>query len=414
MQDNKKEVTKIGDLNEKNDVKNNEIVIPINNMNKISQEQIHDLLFSEKLSWQAIIYDLINTEQLDPWDIDLVVLTSKYFEKIRVFEEANFFISSKVLFAAALLLRIKSDILLNADLQSLDDILFGRKEDRHYVQERIELDEEIPGLVARTPLPRFRKVTLAELMASLGKAIATENRRIKKVVLQKQYEREAEAVMPKHTFNLKDKVAEIYPKLLDMFEKREEKLQFSAISGNTREERIYSFVSLLHLDNQQKIWLEQEGHFDEIWILLKHLYDKKYAQELEGMKKSVEEEFEKLAEEDKIMEEKHRLRKEKKETEKRDRSKRAKKAWKKRKQESSNGNIDINNVRSNDNDLGDNDFDDEDGDDGDNDDDKDDKGNDNENDEFKTDKVENYEDLENKSGFSNPIDRMIENELDED
>src|SRR3989344_1292596 len=158
MQDNKKEVTKIGDLNEKNDVKNNGIVIPINNMNKISQEQIHDLLFSEKLSWQAIIYDLINTEQLDPWDIDLVVLTSKYLEKIRVFEEANFFISSKVLFAAALLLRIKSDILLNADLQSLDDILFGRKEDRHYVQERIELDEEIPGLVARTPLPRFRKV----------------------------------------------------------------------------------------------------------------------------------------------------------------------------------------------------------------------------------------------------------------
>src|SRR3989338_6616165 len=98
MQDNKKEVTKIGDLNEKNDVKNNGIVIPINNMNKISQEQIHDLLFSEKLSWQAIIYDLINTEQLDPWDIDLVVLTSKYLEKIRVFEEANFFISSKVLF----------------------------------------------------------------------------------------------------------------------------------------------------------------------------------------------------------------------------------------------------------------------------------------------------------------------------
>jgi len=265
---------------------------------RVGQEQIHDLLFSDRLSWQAIIYDLINTEQLDPWDIDIMVLTNKYLEKIRVLEEANFFVSSKVLYAAALLLRIKSDILLNDEIKSLDDILFGRKEEKKYAQERIELDEEIPGLVARTPLPRFRKVTLAELMASLGKAIATENRRIRKVVISKQYEKEAEAVMPKHNINLRDRISEIYKKLLEMFEKREEKLPFSEIAGSTKEERIFSFMSLLHLDNQQKVWLEQEAHFDEIWILLKHLYEKKYAQELARMKEEVEKEFEKLAAED--------------------------------------------------------------------------------------------------------------------
>ena len=38
----------------------------------VGQEQIHELLFGDKLSWQAIIYDLINTEQLNPWDMDLV------------------------------------------------------------------------------------------------------------------------------------------------------------------------------------------------------------------------------------------------------------------------------------------------------------------------------------------------------
>src|SRR3989338_8730978 len=127
---------------------------------KIGQEQIHGLLFGQQLSWQAIIYDLINTEQLNPWDIDLVLLTNKYLEKIRLLEEANLFISSKVLFAAALLLRIKSEILLNHYIPSLDEILFGKKEEKKYIQERIELEEEIPGLVPRTPLPRFRKVTL--------------------------------------------------------------------------------------------------------------------------------------------------------------------------------------------------------------------------------------------------------------
>ena len=42
-----------------------------------SQDQIHDLLFSRELGWQEIIYDLINTEQLDAWDIDIIILSDK-------------------------------------------------------------------------------------------------------------------------------------------------------------------------------------------------------------------------------------------------------------------------------------------------------------------------------------------------
>src|SRR3990167_9136813 len=110
---------------------------------KVGQEQIHKLLFGEQLSWQAIIYDLINTEQLDPWDVNIVLLSNKYLEKIRELEEANFFVSSKVLFAASLLLRIKSEILLNDYIPSLDAILFGKKEEqKHSYQERIDFDED--------------------------------------------------------------------------------------------------------------------------------------------------------------------------------------------------------------------------------------------------------------------------------
>src|SRR3989344_3512272 len=109
----------------------------------VKQEQIHDLLFSREIGWQEIIYDLINTEQLDPWDINLSVLTNKYLAKIQELEEADFFVSSKVLLAASLLLRIKSDILLNYDLPGLDEILFGKEKEKKYEQERIELDDEI-------------------------------------------------------------------------------------------------------------------------------------------------------------------------------------------------------------------------------------------------------------------------------
>ena len=93
----------------------------------VNQEQVHDLLFSRELGWQEIIYDLINTEQLDPWNINITILTEKYLIKIQELEEADFFVSSKVLLAASLLLRIKSEILLNKYIQSIDDILFGKK-----------------------------------------------------------------------------------------------------------------------------------------------------------------------------------------------------------------------------------------------------------------------------------------------
>lgn len=281
-------------------------------MDKVSQEQIHGLLFGQKLSWQAIIYDLINSERLDPWDIDLVLLVNKYLEKVRTLEEANFFVSSKVLFAAALLLRIKSEILLDIDIKSLDDLLFGKKEERKYVQERIDLDEEIPGLVPRTPLPRFRKVTLQELMAALGKAIMTENRRIKRVVIARQQEFETALSLPRRTINVQDEIKNVHSKLREIFENRDEKLAFSEFAGMTKDERIATFIPLLHLDNQQKVWLEQDGHLQEIWILLKHLYEKQNAPLLMQWEKEVEEELVKIKEEERIMEEEEKNNKSKK------------------------------------------------------------------------------------------------------
>ena len=252
---------------------------------KVGQEQIHGLLFGETLSWQAIIYDLINTEQLDPWDIDLSLLANRFLERVRALEEANFFVSSKVLLAAALLLRIKSEILLDRDLASLDDILFGKKEEKSYSQQRIELDEEIPELSLRTPLPRFRKVSLKEIMEALGKAISTETRRIKRITLVKQYEAEIAVALPKHRINLHDKIKEIYARLKETFKNKSEKIAFSDFAGKTNEDRITTFIPLLHLDNQNKVWLEQEGHFEEIWILLKEIYEMQNAEELEALRK---------------------------------------------------------------------------------------------------------------------------------
>lgn len=246
------------------------------NTASVKQEQIHDLLFNREIDWQEIIYDLINTEQLDPWDININVLSEKYLEKIKEYEEADFFVSSKVLLAAALLLRIKSEILLNKYIKSIDEILFGKKEEVKTKMERIELEEEIPELVPRSPMPRFKKVTLKELLESLNKAIITENRRIKKEIVNKNALRETGISLPKRKFNIANKIKEIYNNIISHFDKNKDdkKIPFTTLIGEKKEDRILSFLPLLELENQKKVWLEQEKHFDEIHVWLKDIYFK--------------------------------------------------------------------------------------------------------------------------------------------
>ncbi len=258
--------------------------------NSVKQEQIHDLLFNRELGWQEIIYDLINTEQLDPWDIDIIILSDKYLEKISKIEEADFFVSSKVLLAASLLLRIKSEILLNRYIKSIDEILFGKKDQPKYPLERIELDEDIPDLIPRSPLPRFRRVTLKELMDSLNKAIVTENRRIKKEIISRNTIRESAFSLPKKKFSIKDKIKEIYRNLTDRFKenKEEKKIPYTEFIS-TKEEKITSFLPLLYLEEQKKVWLEQKEPFEEIYIWMKETFLKHNPDIFADLKEDLEE-----------------------------------------------------------------------------------------------------------------------------
>ena len=237
---------------------------------KINHDQFYDLITGDEVSWQAIIYDLIKTEQLDPWNIDLGVLAEKYMQVVQELEEANFFVSSKVLYACALLLRLKTEILNNDYIRSLDEAIYGKKEEKKYEMERIELDEdELPILVPRTPMPRFKKVTLKELMSALNKAIETENRRIRKDIKSKQAKKIALSSMPKKDrVPLKNRIQEIMMKIDQHFkELNKDIVTFNELSPS-REEKLATFLPVLHLDNNEKIYTRQEDHFQDILIKL--------------------------------------------------------------------------------------------------------------------------------------------------
>lgn len=237
---------------------------------RINQDQFFELISSEEIGWQSIIYDLIKTEQLDPWDIDLGVLAEKYVEIIQQLEEADFFVSSKVLLACSLLLRLKSEILVNSYIQDLNDALYGRKDEKKYELERILIDEdELPILVPRTPMARHKKVTLKELIAALDKAITTENRRIKKEIKGRQAQKSMLTVMPNSNFiPLKTRVKTMFGIITSHLDSGNKHIKFSHIASE-KEEQLATFVPMLHLSNNGKIFLRQPTHFEDIHITLK-------------------------------------------------------------------------------------------------------------------------------------------------
>jgi segregation and condensation protein A len=238
------------------------------NADKIGHNELYNLLISRELSWQAIILDLIKTEQLDPWDIDLILLTQRYLEKIRELEEASFHVSSKILLAAAILLRIKSEMLISRYIRDLDDILYGVPEGKQKPAFTFNLDD-VSDLLPKSPLPRMKKVTLDELMAALNRAMTTEHRRIKKEVQIRHALTRFDMYLPKQRVNIREKIKEVYGKIKTFFVGKEiQKMTYSDLAG-TKEEKLGSFMPILHLDSQEKILLEQLKHFDEIYIYLK-------------------------------------------------------------------------------------------------------------------------------------------------
>ena len=238
---------------------------------RIGHEELYSLITGDEISWHAIIYDLVRSEQLDPMDVDIIMLTRGFLDKVRKLEDANFFVSGKVLLAASILLRMKADRVFN-QLQYLDEILNGKPE----IEELPEAERyfispgELPLILPRTPLPRLKKVTIDELMSALKKAIEVEERRHRRFESIFEAERDAAIVLPIHRINITQKIKELYGKIREHFAKQgADILTFSLLlPSDKREDKIATFIPLLHLDTREKITLEQPEAFGEIYVSL--------------------------------------------------------------------------------------------------------------------------------------------------
>ena len=231
-----------------------------------NNDKVFQLLFdTDEVTWQTLLYELVKKEQMNPWDINISLLTKRYIETIKKLKELDFRISGKVLLAAAILLKIKSNRLLNEDLSEFDRLFTDSEEDileELGIEEPRAYDEEKHPLIPRTPQPRKRKVSIFDLVKALEKALEVKRRRVLNSIPP------MDVKIPKKTKDITQVIKEVYGKIKAFFT-RQERLTFSQlVPSNTKEDKIYTFIPLLHLTNQRKVDLEQKEHFGEIEIML--------------------------------------------------------------------------------------------------------------------------------------------------
>ena len=233
------------------------------------QDYIYNLITNEKeVTWQSIIQDLVRTEQMDPWDINISLLVKKYLETVKKLEKLNFFVSGKILLASAFLLKIKSDKLMNEHITNFDSLFYpGQEEFEEFVEETKQEKPEIPNIYIKTPQARKKKVTLNELITALNKAINVNEKRILRKIREENLF--PKVLIPVKTVDITALIKEIYSKIKNYF-LANDNLTFSVlVNSERREDKIRTFVPLLHLENDNKVELTQLVPFGEIDIKLK-------------------------------------------------------------------------------------------------------------------------------------------------
>ncbi|VVB56757.1 Segregation and condensation protein A [uncultured archaeon] len=205
-------------------------------------------------TWREVLMDLVHTNQIDPWNIDVVEITRAYVDQVRKMTMNDLRVPANLILAAAILLRFKSDML------RLDEPVAQTTLDAYEDSGPVG---DIPLLELRGRIPPKRRVTLDELVSAVEEVFERERRRDSAPTMLAP----PPAIEIKLAeFNLDTEVAALQQKLASRKD-GEGLVLFSALLDEpTRHAVVYTFLPLLFLTQRGEVSMAQEPFFGEIII----------------------------------------------------------------------------------------------------------------------------------------------------
>lgn len=224
----------------------------------LNNQQLIELMVSEP-SWEDVIVKIVAEEKMDPQSIDIVSLADTFLEYVKKFDELDLRIPARFVLIAAILLRMKTDVLVE-------------QKKRVYVPEAEKDSEDMLKLLAaipplQPPIKRIplRNVTMNELISSLRKAYEVQDRREDKKF---RYKRAVELAVPTPTEDITHRINNLLSNINDALAQIDN-IEFSRLVKRWgKREIVETLVPLLHLAQDGKINLKQDELFKEIVVMV--------------------------------------------------------------------------------------------------------------------------------------------------
>jgi segregation and condensation protein A len=217
--------------------------------------------------WEATLDRF--TADMDPWDIDISELALRYRRHIAALQELRLEIPGRMLFTCSVLLRMKSDVLLQ------QGEVKGRGELMEELEDAFEAEPwwDEPDEPEEFSLPLYRcprrRVTLNDLRRAFLAAMRVKKRKARRLI---SYIQGAEDEVFGH-FQIGG--ADIYDQLNSLLVKIKELLAgrkvlsfFRLLERGNKQERISKFIEVLHLTARGDITCQQEEFLGDILIRL--------------------------------------------------------------------------------------------------------------------------------------------------
>ncbi len=209
-----------------------------------------------------MLVDLVISEEMDPWDIDIAEIAQRFLEKVRRMQRLNLRLSGRAILAAAILLRMKSEALLPKEEPAEEEYFEQEEEGEADLEKRLD---DIPAIPLPARRREERRTTLFELVEALQRALGEE-------MLRRNFPRTREKpklVIQVDEEGIKEKIARVYERVKRLCSLSQVVRFFDIVEDKSnRLAVVETLLCLLYLDSQRKINVWQEELFGEIFISL--------------------------------------------------------------------------------------------------------------------------------------------------
>ncbi len=236
----------------------------------------------EQVDGIEILVQMAKSGKIDPWNVDIVDITDKYLAHLFQMKAQNLRLTGRTLLFAAILLRLKSNVLEGIDASQFedapeedfgyDDDGFDLYEDEINTNNVISIDEVLQRRTS-VRLNRSRMVNLKDLIKQLEfyeeldrkQALKNAHERAKRRVRSYARLTPDDIVNLAHDEYIEKSVEVLHENLKKIFE-TEEKVELNTLTLLGMD-KITAYIALLFLSVEADIELVQEKFYEELYVV---------------------------------------------------------------------------------------------------------------------------------------------------